>query len=147
VCAFRKLPWKSNLNHESLSLLIRWLKNYISFSLQQFTHNRTENEQKSNGATTELNRATTELNREQSCGARSTEPTRAAEEITHARRRSDESPHLLPPVKIRRRTRTTAAGERVRPWRAPAGRTTPCGGPKAAGDMVLLCEPREESGT
>jgi hypothetical protein len=38
VNAFGKIPLESNLNHESLSLLIWWLKNYTDISLQWFTH-------------------------------------------------------------------------------------------------------------
>jgi hypothetical protein len=45
---FRKLPRKSNLNHESSSLLIRQLKNLTGFTLQPFTHNHSPRELKSN---------------------------------------------------------------------------------------------------
>jgi hypothetical protein len=38
VDAFGKSPRKSDLNHESSSLLIRWLKSYTNISLQQFIH-------------------------------------------------------------------------------------------------------------
>jgi hypothetical protein len=35
---FRKSPRQSNLNYESSSLLIRWLKSYTNISMQRFTH-------------------------------------------------------------------------------------------------------------
>jgi hypothetical protein len=38
VDAFEKSPRESNLNHESSSLFIRWLKRYTNISLQQFIH-------------------------------------------------------------------------------------------------------------
>jgi hypothetical protein len=36
---FGKSPWENNLNNESLSLLIRWLKSYTDISLQRSTSN------------------------------------------------------------------------------------------------------------
>jgi hypothetical protein len=40
VDTFKKSPWKSNLNHESSSFLIRQLKNDIGFTLQQSHSNQ-----------------------------------------------------------------------------------------------------------
>jgi hypothetical protein len=40
VSTFRKSPWESDLNHESSSLLIWWLKNYTEYSLQPSTHKK-----------------------------------------------------------------------------------------------------------
>jgi hypothetical protein len=42
VCAFEKPPWKNNLNHESLSLLIRRLKNHTGMNScnKSQTHDR-----------------------------------------------------------------------------------------------------------
>jgi hypothetical protein len=37
---FRKPPWKNDLNHDSSSLLIRWLKSNTGNSLQPFTQNQ-----------------------------------------------------------------------------------------------------------
>jgi hypothetical protein len=50
VGAFRKPPRERNSNHETLSLSIRWLKNYTGFSLQRFTHNRADSKWKSKSA-------------------------------------------------------------------------------------------------
>jgi hypothetical protein len=38
VDVFEKSPWKSDLNHESSSLLIRRLESYTGITLQPFTH-------------------------------------------------------------------------------------------------------------
>jgi hypothetical protein len=38
VDAFGKSPWKSDLNHESSSLLIQRLESYTGITLQPFTH-------------------------------------------------------------------------------------------------------------
>jgi hypothetical protein len=45
VGAFRKSPWECDLNNESSSLLIRLLKSYTGFSLQQFTTIRQSKQQ------------------------------------------------------------------------------------------------------
>jgi hypothetical protein len=47
VGVFRKLPRKSDLNHEYSSLLIQRLKNQTGFTLQPFTQNRSPRELKS----------------------------------------------------------------------------------------------------
>jgi hypothetical protein len=41
VDVFKKSPWKNNLNQESSSLLIKWLKNNTGISLQWFIHSST----------------------------------------------------------------------------------------------------------
>jgi hypothetical protein len=43
VGAFGKPPQESDLNHESSSLLIQWLKHYTGISLQWFTQNTSTN--------------------------------------------------------------------------------------------------------
>jgi hypothetical protein len=39
----QEITVKNNLNYESLNLLIQQIKNYTDISLQQFTHNTTQN--------------------------------------------------------------------------------------------------------